>query len=279
MLTVDKLTIGLAKKDGQGRVSPPLVHNVSFSLQEDQCLGILGESGSGKSLICRAVNGLLDDSFYTDGSVQLHQRELLTLGHGERRHLRGEHIAMIMQSPMTAFNPLFTLGNQARETIQAHRNITAEQATEMICDAMAKVNLKNGREILNSYPHQLSGGMLQRLMIALAFALQPKIIIADEPTTAIDYVSQCEVIKQLQALRGQFGTSFIFVSHDLSLVFHLADTVLVMNAGRAVDYGPTRQIFENPTNPHTRYLIDTRLKLLRSFRAAMGGASYADHCQ
>ncbi len=277
MLTVNNLTVGLVQQNAQGRRSTPLVQDVSFTLQQDQCLGILGESGSGKSLICRAVNGLLDDSFYVEGSVQLERRELLTLSHQERRHLRGEQIAMIMQSPMTAFNPLFTIGNQARETICSHRDITGEQALELIGKALEQVNLKNSREILGSYPHQLSGGMLQRVMIAFAFALQPKIIIADEPTTAIDYVSQYEVVKQLQALRRQCGTSFIFVSHDLTLVSHLADEILVMNAGRVIDYGNSHQIFENPTHPHTRYLIDTRMKLLRSFRASMGGAPYA-HC-
>ncbi len=277
MLTVNNLTIGLVQQNAYGRRLSSLVQDVSFTLQQDQCLGILGESGSGKSLICRAVNGLLDDSFYVEGSVQLNQRELLTLSHQERRHLRGEQISMIMQSPMTAFNPLFTIGNQTRETICSHRDITGEQAQELICESFAKVNLKNCDEILRSYPHQLSGGMLQRVMIALAFALQPKIIIADEPTTAIDYVSQYEVVKQLQALRCQCGTSFIFVSHDLTLVSHLADDILVMNAGQVIDYGSSHQIFDNPTHPHTRYLIDTRMRLLRSFRTSMGGASYA-HC-
>ena len=183
----------------------------------------------------------------------------------------GDQIAMIMQSPMTAFNPLFTIGQQASETIKQHRVIKTKEATELFCDALLRVNLPNAQTLIKKYPHELSGGMLQRVMVALALVLNPKLIIADEPTTAIDYLSQKEVIKELQWVREKFGTSLIFVSHDLSLVSHIADQVLVMNRGRVVEYGETRAVFSQPCGEHTRYLVETRMKLVNRFKTLMVG--------
>ena len=252
-----------------------LVSNVSFTLKEDQCLGILGESGSGKSLTCNAINGLLGEQFSVTGQALFQsdsngsEQDLLNMSANQRRKMRGEQISMIMQSPMTAFNPLFTIGNQAVETIKQHKPLGTKQATELFCDVLTRVNLKSVQSLLTKYPHELSGGMLQRIMVALALVLEPKLIIADEPTTAIDYISQREVIKELQFVREQFGTSLIFVSHDLSLVSHIADNVMVMNQGQVVEYGATKQVFTQPQSEHARYLVDTRMALINRFKSVM----------
>ncbi len=236
-------------------------------------MGILGESGSGKSLSCNAINGLLGDNFAVSGSVNFDGQSLLELSANQRRKLRGEQISMIMQSPMTAFNPLFTIGNQAIETICQHTTASKKEAREQFCQVLTRVNLNSVESLLGKYPHELSGGMLQRIMVTLALVLKPKLIIADEPTTAIDYISQREVIRELQFVREQFGTSLIFVSHDLSLVSHIADNVLVMHQGQAVEYGDTKQVFSTPQSEHTRYLVDTRLKLINRFKSVMEGSA------
>ena len=264
MLDVQNLCVGLG-----GASSNPLVSDVSFSLKEDQCLGILGESGSGKSVTCNAINGLLPESFSVSGQVQFEGQDLLSMTPKQRNALRGKNIAMIMQSPMTAFNPLFTLGHQAVETIRHHQSSSKKEAKHLFAHVLRSVNLTSVESLLDKYPHQLSGGMLQRIMVAMALVLEPKLIIADEPTTAIDYISQREVIKELQLVREKFGTSLIFVSHDLSLVSHIADEVMVIHQGQMIDYGSTRQIFTQPKSDHTRYLIETRMTLIKRFKAAM----------
>ncbi|WP_353498173.1 ABC transporter ATP-binding protein [Vibrio sp. CB1-14] len=264
MLELNNLTVAIERP-----VHRELVSNVSFTLKEDQCLGILGESGSGKSLTCNAINGLLGEQFSIAGEAKFDDQDLFTMTPKQRRQMRGETISMIMQSPMTAFNPLFTIGNQAIETIQQHSAMSRKEATELFCDVLTRVNLKSVQSLLKKYPHELSGGMLQRIMVALALVLKPKLIIADEPTTAIDYISQREVIKELQFVREQFGTSLIFVSHDLSLVSHIADNVMVMNQGRVVEYGDTKQVFTHPQSEHTRYLVDTRMALINRFKSVM----------
>ncbi len=248
-----------------------LVDKVSFSLKKDRCLGILGESGSGKSLTCNAINGLLGDNFTVSGSILFKKTALLDLPANERRAIRGEKIAMVMQSPMTAFNPLFTIESQAIDTIKQHKALSNREAIEQFHAVLNRLNLNTTKALVKKYPHELSGGMLQRIMIALALVLKPELIIADEPTTAIDYVSQQEVIKELQLVREQFGTSLIFVSHDLSLISHIADDVLVMQGGKVVEYGPAAKVFSHPEHPYTRYLIDTRLALINRFSAIMRG--------
>lgn len=264
MLTVNNLSIALTSLQRE------LVSSVSFEVKEDQCLGILGESGSGKSLTCHAINGLLGEQFSVSGDVCFAGEELLKLSPKQRRQKRGKSISMIMQSPMTAFNPLFTIGNQAIETIRQHHPMSSNDACVLFCDVLNRVNLTSPRPLLKKYPHELSGGMLQRIMVAMALVLEPKLIIADEPTTAIDYISQREVIRELQSIRDKFSTSIIFVSHDLSLVSHLADNVLVMHQGYQVEYGPTHQIFTQPSSEHTRYLVDTRMALIQRFKTVMG---------
>lgn len=264
MLEVKNLSIALKHNP-----SHKLVDGVSFSLEENQCLGILGESGSGKSLSCNAINGLLGSDFLVSGEVLFQGQNLLLMPDSERRKMRGATIAMVMQSPMTAFDPLFSIGSQAVETILQHKAVSEKDAAALFASMLERVNLNAGAALLNKYPHELSGGMLQRIMVALALVLEPKLIIADEPTTAIDYISQQEVVKELKFMREQFGTSLIFVSHDLSLVAHLADEVLVMHQGQVQEFGETKQVFNAPTSEYTRYLIDTRQTLINRFRAIM----------
>ncbi|MFI3245578.1 MAG: ABC transporter ATP-binding protein [Ferrimonas sp.] len=264
MLEVKNLAVALEKPSHR-----ELVSDVSFTLKEDQCLGILGESGSGKSLTCNAINGLLGEHFAISGKAIFEGEDLFLMPQRQRRKMRGEKISMIMQSPMTAFNPLFTIGNQAIETIRQHSAMSRKEAKALFCDVLTRVNLNSVQSLLKKYPHELSGGMLQRIMVALALVLKPKLIIADEPTTAIDYISQREVIRELQFVREQFGTSLIFVSHDLSLVSHIADNVMVMNQGRVVEYGETKQVFTSPQSADTRYLVDTRMALINRFKAVM----------
>ncbi|MEM6637170.1 MAG: ABC transporter ATP-binding protein [Pseudomonadota bacterium] len=247
----------------------PLVRNVSFDLDRNACIGIVGESGSGKSLICHAVNGLLDESLTTSGRVTFDGKALFDETIAARRALRGDSIAMILQSPMTAFNPLFTIGNQAAETLRAHRGLSRRHALDEMAEMFVRMRLKDPKRIFGRYPHELSGGMLQRIMIAFATILEPDLLIADEPTTAIDYISQREVIEELQKIRDEKATAIIFVSHDLSLVSHIADDVMVMEGGRCVEQGGTRQVFLAPKHGHTRYLIDSRKRLISGYSQMM----------
>lgn len=248
-----------------GRLRRQLVHDVCFTLERDQCLGILGESGSGKSITCAAINGLLDERFIVEGEVFFQGRDLLRLSAEERRRLRGSAICMIMQSPMTAFNPLFTVGNQLVESVAGHRRQSVPEILAMLSRACGELGLAEPERIFCKYPHELSGGMLQRLMIALTIVLEPALIIADEPTTAIDYVHKQEALVELQNMQKRHRTALIFISHDLSLVAHLADTALVMHQGQVVEQGNCREIFARPRSPHTAYLLETRLKLVDNF--------------
>ena len=194
----------------------------------------------------------------------------------QMRQLRGSKIAMVLQQPMTAFDPLYTMGAQFRETLTAHGAYTAGQADDLAVTMFGRVRLDAPQEVLRSYPHELSGGMLQRCMIALALALEPQIIVADEPTTALDAETQFEVVQRFLELRAQCNTAMIFVSHDLGVVQRLADAVLVMKDGRCVEYGPAETVFNAPQHEYTQYLIRTRLALTRGFEAmgeSTGGAT------
>lgn len=267
LLKVDNLSVHYA--------AGTLVNNVSFEIDRNTCLGIVGESGSGKSLTCHAVNGLLEEGLSTSGSVSFKGKNLLTLEPKEQRALRGSAITMILQSPMTAFNPLFTIGNQAVETLQVHKGHNRAQALDAMADMLTRMHLKNPKRIFKQYPHELSGGMLQRIMIAFATIMEPDLLIADEPTTAIDYISQREVIEELQTIRDEHDTAIIFISHDLSLISHLADEVLVMEHGHPVEQGPAQKVFTKPEHEHTQYLIDSRKKLISGYSQIMSAIDAA----
>jgi nickel transport system ATP-binding protein len=250
--------------DGQ-----PLVHGVSFALAAGACLGIVGESGSGKTLTCRSIMGLLPPTLAGEGRAVFSGIDLVHAPAEQLRQIRGSKIAMVLQQPMTAFDPLYTMGAQFRETLAAHGAYSAPQADALAVAMFGRVRLDAPHEILRSYPHELSGGMLQRCMIALALALEPQLIIADEPTTALDAETQFEVVQRFQELRAQCNTAMIFVSHDLGVVQRLADTVLVMKDGRSVEYGPAETVFNAPQHEYTQYLIRTRLALTRGFESML----------
>lgn len=247
----------------------PLVRDLSFQLESGTCLGIVGESGSGKSLTCLALLGLTPPSLHVSGSIRFDGIDLLRAGREAVRGIRGRRIAMIVQQPMTAFDPLYTMGAQLLETLQATAPLFSEkEGRGRILEALEMMHIRNPLDVLKKYPYQLSGGMLQRCMIAVALLQRPDIIVADEPTTALDSMNQREVVSQFRWIREQFGTSLIFVSHDLGVVRQLAQEVLVMKDGVGVEYGGT-ELFSAPRHSYTRYLVDTRATLSSAFERVM----------
>ena len=263
VLTVRDLRV-VQRASGQ-----PLVHGVSFTLAAGACLGIVGESGSGKTLTCRSLMGLLPPTLAGEGRAVFGDIDLVHAPAEQMRQIRGSKIAMVLQQPMTAFDPLYTMGAQFRETLAAHGAYSPAQADALAVAMFGRVRLDAPHEILRCYPHELSGGMLQRCMIALALVLEPQLIIADEPTTALDAETQFEVVQRFQELRVQCNTAMIFVSHDLGVVQRLADAVLVMKDGRCVEYGSAETVFNEPQHEYTQYLIRTRLALTRGFESML----------
>ena len=253
-----------------GREEKSLLRNVSFELRKGSCLGILGESGSGKSLTCKSVMGLLGPEYEKRGIITYKGRDLLSLPREEMRRLRGSEIATILQNPMTAFDPLLSIGSQMMETICQHGPFSSAEARRRSRDALALMGLRHPDDVLGQYPHQLSGGMLQRVMIGLALLLDPDLIIADEPTTALDTVTQDEILKEFDRVRRERRCSVLFVSHDLGVLARIADDLLVMDGGEVIEQGDLRRICSSPRSRRTCHLFDTRLMLLEAFRKATG---------
>ncbi len=240
------------------RRSAPLmaVDDVSFDVARGRILGIVGESGSGKSVTGFSIIGLVDPpGEVVGGSVHLDGIDLVLLGKEELRKLRGNRIAMIFQDPMTSLNPVLTIGTQMRETLAAHSTHSRAAATQLCVDALSAVGIPAALSRLDAYPHEFSGGMRQRVAIAMALLHKPALIIADEPTTALDVTIQSQIVSQVQALAREHGTAVIWISHDLSVVSGLADEVAVMYAGQVVERGPVDQILAAPAHPYTRGLI------------------------
>ena len=250
-----------------------IIHDVSFSVAQNSCLGIVGESGSGKSMITRALLGITNPWLKSRGSARFigpgNETELLNQDQQTIRLIRGKQIAMILQDAMSAFDPIAKIGDQMAETFIENQALTRKQSLLLAKDALALMNIYDPQQVLKKYPHQLSGGMLQRCMIATALAMEPELIIADEPTTALDSINQGQVVAEFKLIREKMGTALIFISHDLGVVKQLSDQLLVMKDGAAVEYGEADLVFKNPQHPYTKYLIDTRLALTESFRKAM----------
>ncbi|MFC6332967.1 staphylopine uptake ABC transporter ATP-binding protein CntD [Paenibacillus septentrionalis] len=253
-----------------------LVPDSSFHLVQGQCLAIVGESGSGKSLTCRAIMRLNQARLYQSGNIILNGVNLMELSNKDMRSYRGKRLCMIMQNGMRAFDPSQPIGTYLLKTTAVHYSWSRSEATAKLAAALASVGLKEPAAVMRSYPYQLSGGMLQRVMIALAIVLEPDVIIADEPTTALDAVTQYEVVEQFVQLRNRLGSMVIFVSHDLSIVKRIADEVLVMKDGEIVERGTTKDIFAHAKHPYTQYLVSSKLALRQHFTRLIGGVDVAE---
>ncbi len=237
------------------------VQGVSFELKKGRTLGIVGESGSGKSQTAMSILRLFEDNQHIyEGSIQYDGQELTTMSEKALRDIRGNEISMIFQEPMTSLNPVFTVKKQLNEAILLHQDVSKKEASELSLQMLEAVRINDPKRILNSYPFQLSGGMSQRVMIAMALACNPKMLIADEPTTALDVIIQADILKLMNDLKHDFGTSIIFISHDLGVVSQMADDVIVMIRGKIVEKAPIKKIFKNPIHPYTRILISAFMR-------------------
>ena len=251
LLQVQTLSVGLP----QDRRLAPILANVSFDLERGATLGLVGESGSGKSVTALAIMGLLPEQGVTGGQVLLHGRDLLALSEPEMCTLRGRRIAMIFQEPMTALNPVRTIGAQIVEGLRWHFRIAGGEAARRARAALDRVGLPSPRFSLDLYPHQLSGGQRQRVMIAMALACEPDLLIADEPTTALDVTTQAQILDLLAGLVVESGMALLLITHDLGVIAENVARVLVMYAGRVVESGPTADVFRHMAHPYTRALF------------------------
>jgi oligopeptide transport system ATP-binding protein len=254
MLEVNNLKTHFRTQDGVVKA----VDGVSFSLEAGETLGIVGESGSGKSVTALSIMQLNPQppTEYPEGEILFEDQNLLQTSDRRMQAIRGNDIAMIFQDPMTSLNPVFTVGNQIREAIRIHQNLSKSEAEEKTIQVLRDVGIANPERRVKEYPHQFSGGMQQRAMIAMGLALEPELLIADEPTTALDVTVQAQVLKLLREIREDKGTSILFITHDLGVVADLCDWVYVMYRGRVVEAGSVDRIFNSPTDPYTRMLLN-----------------------
>ena len=255
-----------------------LVKGVSFSVKQGECLGILGESGSGKSMSIKAAMGLLDKNFVVSGSAKFQGEELVGKNAEELRRLRGGQVGIVLQNPMTCFDPLYRIGNQIAETFAAHQKWDAGEIKERSIEMLDKMQIRNPEEALEKYPHQLSGGMLQRIMIGIAMSMEPSLLIADEPTTAIDAITQFDILNEFAVIKQKHKTAMIFISHDLNAVSQIADKIVVLNQGTVVDQGDFHHIIHHAADPYTRLLIEKRTDVMRKYRQALEGGE-CSHAQ
>jgi microcin C transport system ATP-binding protein len=242
---------------GHGAGETLAVDRVSFAIGRGECVALVGESGSGKSVSALSVLKLLPypTASHPSGAIRFKGRDLLTLPENEMRGIRGNDISIIFQEPMTSLNPLHTIEAQIGEVLLLHRGLRGAAARARIVELLTQVGIPEPETRLGSYPHQLSGGQRQRVMIAMALANEPDLLIADEPTTALDVTVQAQILKLLTDIRARLGMSMLFITHDLGIVRRIADTVCVMNGGRIVEQGPVEQVFTAPAHPYTRALL------------------------
>jgi len=232
------------------------VDDVSFEVRAGETLGLVGESGSGKSVTALSIMGLVQPpGRIAGGRILFRGRDLLTLPESDMRAIRGAEISLIFQEPMTALNPVFTIGDQIAEALLVHGRTTRRDARSAVVELLEKVRIPDARARIDDYPHQLSGGMRQRVLIAMAIACKPALVIADEPTTALDVTIQAQVLDLLREMKSAFNLSLLLITHDLGVVAETADRVAVMYGGRIVEEGPVRAIFREPQHPYTRGLL------------------------
>ncbi|MFT9417403.1 ABC transporter ATP-binding protein [Acetobacter sp.] len=234
----------------------PIVENLSFSIGEQEILGLVGESGSGKSVTAMALMGLIDaPGVHVSGSARFKGQDLLGLSGRQMRALRGREIAMIFQDPMTAFTPVYTIGWQIDEQLRAHQNLSRRQARTRTVELLGEMGVPDPANTANRYPHQLSGGLRQRAMIAMALSCNPSLLIADEPTTALDVTVQAQILDLMRRLRTTYGSSVLLITHDMGVVAETCDSTLVLYSGRAAETGTTQDLFAHPQHPYTAALL------------------------
>lgn len=234
------------------------VDHISFYVDEGEAVCIVGESGCGKSVTSLSIMGLLGrGGAVTDGSVLFDDKNLLAMTEKELDQIRGNQITMIFQDPLTSLNPVFTVGNQITESIRAHMPLSKKEAAERAEMLLNRVGMPEAKETMKKYPHTLSGGMRQRVMIAMALSCNPRLLIADEPTTALDVTIQAQIMTQLRQLQKEMGMSMVLITHDIGLVANMADRVLVMYAGQIIEEASVKELFGKPVHPYTRALLNT----------------------
>ena len=254
LLSVNHLSIGFDSEDGLVRV----VEDISFDLEPGQTTALVGESGCGKSITAFGILKLLPPfGRILSGSIQLQGKEITNLDESAMQKIRGDRISMIFQEPMSALNPVFTVGAQIAESLVLHKSVTKKQALQNAIELLASVGIPDPESRADNYPHQLSGGMRQRVMIAMALACEPDILIADEPTTALDVTIQAQILDLMYDLQEKLGTAILFISHDLSVVSRMADNISVMYAGRIIEQSSAAGILDAPQHPYTQALLDT----------------------
>ncbi len=254
VLNVENLSISFKVKKGKKKV----VEDISFSLKEGESLGIVGESGSGKTMTGLAIMQLLDRNALIDsGKIKFKGQNLLKLSDEEMRKYRGKEISMIFQEPMTSLNPLFTVGNQIGEVIKEHKGYRGKKLRKEVIRILNLVEISDAERKIDYYPHQLSGGQQQRILIAIAIASNPKLLICDEPTTALDTTTQLEILKLINRLKKDLSTSVIFISHDLNVVRSISDNILIMYCGEILEKADSESIFASPKHPYTEALLDS----------------------
>ncbi|MFR9789252.1 ABC transporter ATP-binding protein [Streptomyces sp. MB22_4] len=255
LLDVRDLRVEFRTRDGVSRA----VNGVSYTVDAGETLAVLGESGSGKSVTAQAVMGILDmpPGRITGGEILFRGRDLLRMKEEERRRLRGAGMAMIFQDALSALNPVLSVGDQLGELFVVHRGMSRKAARAKAVELMERVRIPGAAQRVRDYPHQFSGGMRQRIMIAMALALEPALVIADEPTTALDVTVQAQVMDLLAELRREYRMGLVLITHDLGVVADVADRIAVMYAGRIVESAPVRDIYKAPAHPYTRGLLDS----------------------
>jgi peptide/nickel transport system ATP-binding protein len=253
LLRVRMLTVGFPNANGPNEV----VKSLDFDLERGGALGIVGESGSGKSMTSLAIMGLLPKGAKRTGSIEFDGTELTALPERAMRSVRGDRIAMIFQDPLSSLNPYYTVGTQIMEAYRSHRSgVTRRQARNVAIEAMERVHISDAARRVDHYPHQFSGGMRQRVMIAMTLSMEPELIIADEPTTALDVTVQAQILDLLAEIRADTGAGLILITHDLAVVSEVTDHIVVMRDGDLVEQGPAERIFTDPQAPYTRMLLD-----------------------
>jgi oligopeptide/dipeptide ABC transporter ATP-binding protein len=254
ILEIKNLNIGFQLEEKFAKA----IHGISLSLEKGKTLGIVGESGCGKSVTALSVIKLLSkNAVIESGEIIYNGVNILKYTEKQMQNIRGNKIALIPQDPLTSLNPLYTIGDQISEIIELHQNVSKKEAKNITIEALKQVKIPNAENRLNDYPHQFSGGMLQRVIIAMALCCNPELIIADEPTTALDVTIQAQILNLMKSIQEQYNMSLLIITHDLGVIAEMCDFVAVMYAGKIVEYADTKTIFSNPLHPYTKGLLES----------------------